>query len=1009
MRPLRVSMQAFGPFLDETVCDFSALGDSRIFLITGPTGSGKTTVLDAMSCALYGEPTGSVRRFAEMRSRLAPDSLDTQVVFDFLLGAKKYRFLLRMRIHRKRDGETEPRIDGEYRVFEGEDWESAVPCTKTALAKKAEELLGFSHSQFTQVIILPQGEFRRLLTANSTDKEKILKVLFATGRWNGYVMRIKSRRDAVWVKLAEIKTKIGTLLQSAESASTEELEEKLKSAAEEMASLKNQASEWEKRIAQAEREYSLEMLREERFVRLEEAEKRKSRLESRKKEMAEKRSRAARLTAEKELYPYDAALKAAENTLAKRREVLKRCAKELEEGIQAAKQSEKLFDEIPDIKEKEKNYRAEALKIEQMMPELRRMNERKKQLEELEKRLISTEKEIPKLEAESDALKERAENGERYMREREEACILPLAGYLKEQAELSLLTEEFRRLKEAANQLEKLEGQRDIYRRKSEAAEKLLEDAEKRLKELERSKRLDTAYELAETLSEEEPCPVCGSRHHPAPAKPAESSPDAREISGAASAVETLRAALLEHEKLRSSWQGELDSGRQRLEELRTKLDGNKEPEILERLKALNAEIEKCNKFKSDRTGLLNSLAAFKEKLEEKRAALMAKRLEQRELLAGCAAAKEELNGLQSRLGELPDYEILTARREKAAKSAAECEKKLREIQENRETALRRYSLAVQAEKNAAAAVKEAESEEGGAAAAFKERAAALRYESGGGMKAPNDALISALKEEISDYDAELKNTGRVLGELKTLLEGAARPELKKTEDLKNECRRKMSEMQTKTGEVSQMVKGYESTLHECNLLAAQNALIETQYGQLARIYRYLSGEIHPKINIQSFVLGLMLDEVMLSASRSMQKFSKGRYSLIREDLTGGGERRGLDIVVVDAHTGGSRPVSTLSGGEMFLASLSLAFGLAEVVQSYAGGVQLDSIFIDEGFGSLDAQTLDSAMMALADIQSEGRLVGIISHVSELKERIASRIELEPSAEGTSLCVKTGE
>ena len=149
-----------------------------------------------------------------------------------------------------------------------------------------------------------------------------------------------------------------------------------------------------------------------------------------------------------------------------------------------------------------------------------------------------------------------------------------------------------------------------------------------------------------------------------------------------------------------------------------------------------------------------------------------------------------------------------------------------------------------------------------------------------------------------------------------------------------------------------------------------------------------------------------MLDEVVEAASRYLSRLSRGRYQLVRVDAQGGVALRGLDIEVIDAHTGGQRRVCTLSGGELFLASLSLAFGLAEVVQAYAGGVTLDSIFIDEGFGSLDAETLEAAMKALADIQKEGRLVGLISHVSELRSRIPARIEVVPGRDGSTLEVK---
>jgi len=170
----------------------------------------------------------------------------------------------------------------------------------------------------------------------------------------------------------------------------------------------------------------------------------------------------------------------------------------------------------------------------------------------------------------------------------------------------------------------------------------------------------------------------------------------------------------------------------------------------------------------------------------------------------------------------------------------------------------------------------------------------------------------------------------------------------------------------------------------------------------------YVAGINPPKTKLHTFVLGLMLDRVIESAGRYLNSLSRGRYTLTRStEQTGGNSKKGLDIDVIDSQILESRSVNTLSGGELFLASLSLAFGLAEVVQSRSGGIELDSIFIDEGFGTLDNETLEAAMKALAEIQREGRLVGIVSHVSELKDRIPARIEIIPTDSGSTLKIIT--
>lgn len=164
-----------------------------------------------------------------------------------------------------------------------------------------------------------------------------------------------------------------------------------------------------------------------------------------------------------------------------------------------------------------------------------------------------------------------------------------------------------------------------------------------------------------------------------------------------------------------------------------------------------------------------------------------------------------------------------------------------------------------------------------------------------------------------------------------------------------------------------------------------------------------LMGRNLHRTTLQGFVLGLMLDEVVLAACRYLGKLSRGRFALVRVDTEGGKAQHGLDIEVMDAYLGSQRKIYTLSGGELFLASLSLAFGLAEVVQNYSGGTRFDSIFIDEGFGSLDASTLNLAMDAFDEIRRDGRMVGIISHVEELKERISARVEIISSSDGSHI------
>ncbi|MDG2681397.1 SMC family ATPase, partial [Vibrio parahaemolyticus] len=187
-----------------------------------------------------------------------------------------------------------------------------------------------------------------------------------------------------------------------------------------------------------------------------------------------------------------------------------------------------------------------------------------------------------------------------------------------------------------------------------------------------------------------------------------------------------------------------------------------------------------------------------------------------------------------------------------------------------------------------------------------------------------------------------------------------------------------------------------------------KNRKLEEEYKVFGTLYDVASGKTGSRISLHRFVLGVLLDDVLIQASQRLSLMSKGRYILARKtEGFKGAAGRGLDLVVEDGYTGKMRDVATLSGGESFMAALALALGLSDVVQSYSGGIRLDTLFIDEGFGSLDPESLDLAIQTLVDLQQTGRMIGVISHVSELKEQMALRIDVEPSRFGSTVSVKS--
>jgi len=265
-----------------------------------------------------------------------------------------------------------------------------------------------------------------------------------------------------------------------------------------------------------------------------------------------------------------------------------------------------------------------------------------------------------------------------------------------------------------------------------------------------------------------------------------------------------------------------------------------------------------------------------------------------------------------------------------------------------------------------------------------------------------SDEAIEELEKAINEFNNKLHEAGERLRRARKETTGLEKPELEPIETKCDEIRNKIEDAHKRSGELNNYIRQVETALTAAGKIEKEISRKEAYYGSIGKLADVASGKNNFNITFERFVLATLLDDVLMQASTRLQMMSNGRFDLQR--LEGVDDRRkagGLELVVYDTYTGTTRPVNTLSGGEGFLASLSLALGLADVVQSYAGGIKLDTMFIDEGFGSLDPESLELALRALVDLQKEGRLVGIISHVPELKERVDVRLEVIPGKRGS--------
>ncbi len=894
MKPIQITMQAFGSYLGTTTVDFTKLGDNPIFLITGSTGGGKTTILDAMCFALYCKATGGRRSWNSMVSTAAPQDAETLVDFTFGLGAETYRFYRSQQRYAARGtGAIKTKEEHSCYRLAGSEWELLLTGAESKVREQAEQLLGLNCEQFSQVMVLPQGDFLKLLLANSRDKAQMFQTLFATGRWAQVTLKLKKMADEVQQQANEVTAAKKLILEREEVTTAEELEQKCSETDRQLAAAKAELVLLEKELEKRNNELNAALALNRKFENTQSLRLELDTLVKAEARMAQKRDSLKLSRLARGVLPYHTAYQAAQRDYA-----VKAKAKEAAEitRIQAEKEQKSALEQLPAAKNCRKAATAFAQKLSKLEAArggAQRLHTIQAELKSKEQQLAVQNKEQEKFSASLKDAQERYRAGLDYMHKIQE---------------------------------------------KNRMLPQLMAEVEALIKN-------DAAASLAAELSEGKPCPVCGAVHHPVPAKQSEKLKAAQaELEQAKQSGETLAKC----EKRLHDLEQLQEQARQKLEEGKAALS------ILERESAsLHAAADEVTA----------NLGEYRE-IEQIEREIIAVRKKIKENTELADRIEARISAAQSA------WAATGAAGEAAAKAFAESEQAVREAKNRFETEVAASKLSPDIDFSAIVLSVQGEAE---------------------------------LEKELENYTASCKSKKEQLSELEKELEGKEKPDLALVKSVQSDVQQKSSQTAQRTGSLTQSVDSARKSLKKLSELSKLGSDLEERYSRTSRLAALLSGKTGLKIPLQQFVLGIMLDDILSCANTFFSTFSNGRYSLSRiTGASGGNALGGLDLQVFDAYSGGARSVETLSGGELFLASLSLAFGLSDVVQNYSGSVHLDSIFIDEGFGSLDQETLDTAMKALLQIQQSGRTIGIISHVTELKTRIATQIVVSKAADGGS-------
>ena len=918
MRPIRLTLSAFGPYAGKTELDMEQLGSGGLYLITGETGAGKTTLFDAVTFALYGEPSGNSRKVSMLRSKYAASDTPTFAELVFECKGKRYtvkRNPVYERPSKRGDKMVEEKAAAELFLPDG-----TVISKEKAVTAAVTEIIGIDRRQFSSIAMIAQGDFQKLLLASTEEREKIFREIFHTHCYERFQRKLSDEAKAL---NRERTLKKNGILQDIQMIAWEEEDPLFR----EVLKAKEEALTTEEVLT------LLKTLLEKDGKEQETNRKKREELSAEKEAVTTNIEAAGRRAQiEAELSKNRLALSEDEKTKEERKKTLAEeekkeplCA-EIQKRITLGESRLPLYDEYEELRRKTLSSQRQ-LKIDEQIKA------------DSEKELADSEKKLFELKEEYEALR---------------TSDTRLLALKQEENEAQKSLEELTRLGEKVRECEEqrrrsLKAQKEYTDRRG-----VMEETEEVYRRMYRSFLDHQAGILAEELEENRPCPVCGSLCHPSPAKKPDYAPTEEELRIGEDNRDKARAKAESAGRRAGEENAAFQTKKAETEEACRDLFGDgtydgAEEIIAQRIAEQTAKISDIQKEISAEA----KRAARKTALEttllpetEKEAAALRQRIAQSE--AAVQRGRTALCHLEEQL----------------AKTAS--------------------SLPFSGKAEAEAALKKDRAE----MAAMKKRLedAKAQTESIFRIIAGRKSGIETLEKQLLsiapiDLEAEKEKRAVLREEERKLNERIEN--LASRMDANNAALANISEKQ---GDMAAIEKTYRSV----------NALSETANGNLR-------GSGKDKIKLETFVQMTYFDRILRRANIRLMTMTDGQYDLKRAETAADNRgQTGLDLNVIDHYNGTERSVRTLSGGETFLASLCLALGLSDEIRSSAGGIRIDTMFIDEGFGSLDEESLRQAVKALNDLAEGSRLVGMISHVAELKEKIEKQIVVTKEKTGGS-------
>ena len=992
MMPISLTLSAFGPYPDTITIDFESFQEDGLFLITGPTGSGKTMIFDAMIFALYGKTSGQIRQTDSLRCDHALNEIPTFVEFSFSLHQQNYTIKRNPKYYL--EGKKTPKQPSALLTLPDGKMVEGIK----EVNQKMISLLGVDDQQFKQICMIAQGEFTKLIMASSDEREKVLRELFHSETYQKLEEKLKVHLKTYQDKYDLLLNKRKDLMQELQ---VEDHQEYLSKQTKLIASQQKEYDDLKKDLDQKKQQLQLYRLQNQRLIQLKDLKQQFQDLKKQENDYQELNKTVDTLKKAQETnYLYISYIKQQKKlqTLKLNQEDFLKQLKKLEKDYQEKKVQADFLDYKQQTKEKLQNQIQETKQLINQIYQYQNDYQNLQTLKQQYRMLDEEHKLFLKK-------KEKFENGLQRDQER-------IQSEQQVQSKYELIKQQYVRLNEQKvkvhqlsdyyDQILKLNENKSDLQEEYTVVEKQVDHEKMQYNQMEKLYFRKQAGIFALQLKEDQPCPICGSLHHPHPAQIEKEGITKEKLDQQAKKVkqqehrlqDILQKILLSNQKKEML----VKQTKQLSSELNIQEEISKEIFIKEldhlskdekRMKKeyleLQDELKYIQKLKKSVALSLKDMSTYE-----------SKELKQAQSLENIQVQIHQLSGKLD--DSLRQYEIgeVNKNYQQVQKEYRQLSLEIETIQQDYEKVKNKYlEIKTKISSLNQQIIQEQEIYDELDNKYHTALDAFINEEEFLNLKTQINQ-ISILEKKYQDYLISLKSLNEQIISLENEVKDSTYVDLSSLSETIKEVNQQLRE---KNDDLEKLKIDYslkEKMIKDIQKINQQLEKDEDTYQIYLDLYNLASGKNNARVSIERYVLATYFENMLIYANVIMKQLSQGRYQLLRKDDAGKGRsQQGLELDVFDQESGNIRSIKTLSGGESFKAALSLALGLSRRVQDYAGGIELNTLFIDEGFGSLDSQSLDQAMNCLMELHHENKLIGIISHVSDLKDRIERQLVVE--------------